>query len=554
MSTITNSLSIAICASAFTGALWMGCSTTPVDAPDVAAATADVAIPPPGPSCPGAGSPFTKPQLQRLCHDQEHPQLSRPPDPGGYCDVEVRLTSSTFETGQGVSEGRGEISFDAYGSAYDVNPPEQTKASSPTTTYNVGEHAGQDLDLGTYRVRVGHTRDVEVCAYFTEHDSGLNGHDDTAFACSTVTLRCSGADANGDGQPDGQATDSGTLGPTTFCGPNQCQGSVSATFEIMAADADMDGVANADDFTPELCDEVNKATAGNAALVYYHYGDSGIRSLAQALGLNFGTVFSAYSYVVLVADNDTSNPMNLNASLFKQADKVFPPTREGLLDAMQDLTSQGFRFDTLVYSHGYKDGADDSSFEVVSGDQITGDWLVSATDPCAIGTARGGVPIMAWYSTTCIAARQIDAWIEIGALSDSGADDVEFFPNASGNFLANWTSGQPYKAAVDSSRTPAVIAASNFEIRQEGMAAPWRCLPDDPSTQTPMDGPGVVTDKNACAEDFFNDNLGPNDAAYNIWEVYDTSLSGAENMLRASHREFLGDPNLKFGASGHRWP
>jgi len=208
----------------------------------------------------------------------------------------------------------------------------------------------------------------------------------------------------------------------------------------------------------------------------------------------------------------------------------------------------------LVYSHGYKDGADDSSFEVVSGDQITGDWLVSATDPCAIGTARGGVPIMAWYSTTCIAARQIDAWIEIGALSDSGADDVEFFPNASGNFLANWTSGQPYKAAVDSSRTPAVIAASNFEIRQEGMAAPWRCLPDDPSTQTPMDGPGVVTDKNACAEDFFNDNLGPNDAAYNIWEVYDTSLSGAENMLRASHREFLGDPNLKFGASGHRWP
>src|SRR5262249_58014952 len=205
------------------------------------------------------------------------------------------------------------------------------------------------------------------------------------------------------------------------------------------------------------------------------------RGIAQAFGLNFGTVFSSYSYVVVVADNDTSNPLNLNAQLFAQADKVFPSTREGLLAAMRDLTAGGWRFDTFVFAHGYESGPDDASFEVSTGDLITGDWLVSATDPCAVGTARGGVPSMAWWSPTCLAARQIDAWIEIGTVSDSGARVVNFFPEEWANFIGNWTSGQGYKTAVDSARTPTVISLSNFEIREEGEAAPWGCVADDPS-------------------------------------------------------------------------
>ncbi|WP_046869499.1 hypothetical protein [Microvirga massiliensis] len=505
-------------------------------------------------------SPFSRLQLQQLCKNPENRNLSRPPEPAGYCDIEVRLTQSQFVTGQGVSEGKGELSFSAYASTFGANPT-TVAVSQPTSTYSVGQSDGHSLDLGTYRVKVGDSKDVQICVYFTEHDSGgLNGHDDTGFVCETVTLSCSGGDANGDGQRDGQPSFSTTLGPAPLCGskpvcgPNQSLGSASATIEVMAADADMDNVPNDQDFTPELCDEVLKGTQGNAALVYYHYGDPGMRGFWQALGLDYAAVFSHYSYVVLVADNDSSNPLGANAQLFAQANKTFPPTREGLIAAMRDLTSQGKRFDADVFAHGYKGGPEDATIEVLSGKQISGDWLISATDPNVIGTARGGIPLMAWWSTTCIAARQIDAWITIGGLAASGAVDVQFYPNAWGQYLGNWVSGQGYKTAVDTSTTALVVAAAEFEVRQEGTAAPWNCVTDDPSTPEPLDGPGVVTDKNACAEDFFNDNLGPHDAKYNIQEVYDRNVSGAANMAIASTRTFLGNMKLTFGAAGKTWP
>jgi hypothetical protein len=369
-----------------------------------------------------------------------------------------------------------------------------------------------------------------------------------------VTLYCSASDNNGDGLADGQAADTAGIGPETFCGDNVCLGSISASIEIMSADADMDDIPNDEDFTPELCDEERKGTEGVAALVFYHFGDSGIINLFQSVGINLSQVYNAYDYVVLLADNAASNPMNLDAATFARADLTLPPTREGLMDAMQHLTAKGFRFDYFGFGHGYKSGAEDASFEVLEGSQVTGDWLISATDPNSIGTARHGVPLMAWWSTTCIAARQIDAWIEIGGLADSGAADVEFLPNAFGNYIANWVSGQTYRNAVDASRTRNVIGVAEFAVRQQGMNGPWFCNLDDPATPAPNDGPGFVTGNNACADDFFNDNIGPNDAKYDIWEVYDTNLSGAENMAVSSARTFLGDQTLTFGAPGRDWP
>lgn len=496
--------------------------------------------------------PFSKPQLEQLCNDPEVDELSPPPQ-GGFCSVEIRLVRTSFTSGQGATEGRGEISFEASADPLNTPPGDATVGSGAESTYNVDQTSGHNIDLGTYRVPVGQTRDVEICVDFTEHDDGgVNGQDDTASTCRTVQLRCVGADLNGDGVPDGQAAMSTTMG-ATLCGDNVCNGSVSAEIQVMAADADMDNIPNDQDFTPEMCDEERKATAGNAALVYYHYGDTGLINLAQSLGLNINQVFAEYDYVVLVADNDASNPTNVNAAMFANADATFPPTLDGLVDGMRDLTSRGYRFDTFVFSHGFKDGADDSEFEVISGDRISGDRLLAATAPDVIGTALKGVPIMAWWSTTCIAARQIDAWITLGAKSVSGSKDVYFYPNTWGPFFANWVGGDPYRDAVDDSLTFTVVAAAELAIRQEGKLPPYLCLKDDPLTPIPGDGPGVVTDENDCAEDFFSDAVG-NFTAYNIEEVYDSSLSGADNMAASSVREFLGNGSLTFGAAGQSWP
>jgi hypothetical protein len=496
----------------------------------------------------------------QLCNNQEGPP-SKPPEPGGHCDIEVRLTNLEFTNGQGASEGKGEIRGLFFAEPQDVPAGSETVvAVSPSQDYSAGQGQGMNLDLGTYRVAVGDTRDIEICASIVEADNGgFNGGDDYAKPCTVITLSCNAQ--------TGQPSFFPQLGPEPLCESDKsCNGSVTAFISVMAADADMDTIPNDDDFTPELCDEELKGTEGIGLLLYFHYDDNGLITLGQSLWTNLSQIYSAYDYVVLVADNETSNPGNFSAAAWRNADAVFPPTRDGLMAAMRDLTSKGYRFDTFVHAHGYKNGSTDSEFESMDPCvydpvtmkcepvRISGDWLLGATHQDLIGTARGGIPIVAWWSTTCIAERQIDTWLEIGAITASGAEDVQFFPNTWGNFVTAWIGGQTYKRSVDDSLTAGVINQATSLINIQGAAPPWNCNQVG----------NLVVEKNLCAENFFNDidddtdGDGPDtdtdDAAYNIEEVYDTNESGYVNMLISSTRTFLGSTLITFGAVNHTWP
>jgi|GEM_PF-1992787 len=473
---------------------------------------------------------------ENLCGDPDEP-LSLPPDPSGSCDIEVRVKNTEFTEGQGISEGKGEMSTVVTASV-SVPAPAETSANIPNSgylIYSAGESKYHGRVLETYTVPVGQTLNVEVCADFTEHDfGGTNGDDDLGSQCGNLMLQCDPS--------NGQPSYTMTLGPTDLCGPNQCNGKAAATIKVMRADADQDGVENDDDFTPEPCDEHEKGENGVALLQYFHYDDDGFTTLAQSVGADLSRPYPAYDFKVLLIDNDTSNPMGVNNKAITEADLTFPPTRRGLLDAMQVLTAEGYRFDSIVHAHGYKRNANDAKFEVLQGNMITGKWLVDATEPDKVGTARGGIPLMAWWSTTCIAARQIDAWIEIGGLVASGAEDVQFYPNAFHNYVDNWLAGQAYDNAVHNSVTSGVVDAAELVIQAESLLDPWFCI-----------GDGVLG-TNDCAEDFFNDDEGANEARYNISDVYDHSLSGAENMALSSERSFLGITGLRFGAGIYSWP
>lgn len=492
-----------------------------------------------------------KPIDPRLCNPEE-PLPSRPPDPGGHCDIEVRISAMTFTDGQGASEGKGEIRGVFTASAEnDQSGTDVTVAVAPEQEFSAGQSQGMSLDLGTYRVEVGETRDVEICASFAENDNGgTNGNDDFSSPCTVVTLGC-------DAQ-DGQPSFNPPLGPERFCeilsdGEERCNGSMGATISVMRTDADMDAIPNEDDFTPELCDEELKGTGGIAALIYFHYDDNGLITLGQSLWTDLSEVYDAYDYVVLVADNATSNPENTSSAAWRNADQTFPPTRPGLLDAMQDLTARHYRWDAFVHAHGYKRSPTDSEFEAmkapdhVEGElyRISGQWLESVTDADDIGTADGGIPIIAWWSTTCIAARQIDSWISLGALTASGAIDVQFRPNAWPHFAELWTGGERYMDAVYDSVTPGVIDASEFLINLQGGLPPWLCT----------EGDSVLLGGD-CADNFFldTDGTGPDEAEYNLSSIYDPALSGRENMAASSERTFVGEYGITFGGVGHTWP
>src|SRR5690606_31334821 len=179
-----------------------------------------------------------------------------------------------FVSGQGVSEGRGELSAVVTATAPNGS---QAVASVPESSYNVGQTQGHYRSLGTYVVKTGKTKNISVCAEFTEHDNGgANGVDDIGTACTNVQLECDPV--------HGQPTFKQTVGPAVLCGDNQCNGQASAKIEVMRADADYDGVENEDDFTPEPCDEHRKGDNGVALLLYYHYDDDDFTSLAQSLG------------------------------------------------------------------------------------------------------------------------------------------------------------------------------------------------------------------------------------------------------------------------------
>jgi hypothetical protein len=492
------------------------------------------------------------------CTNPQEP-VSRPPD-HGVCHVELRLDSMTFATGQGISEGRAELSAIVTATANDTG--QTGTAVVDTQKLSVGETAGlsNDLgtftDLGTYDVPAGKVRDITVCAEIAEDDSGLNGQDDFAHICTVVRLSCDPV--------TGQASESVPLGPSALCeADGSCNGSAGMHVQVEPADADMDTIPNDQDFTPEPCDEALKGTGGTALLLFFNYDDNFLTSLAQSLWTTLSSIYSSYDYVVLVADSTASNPGGTSNPAFVQADRVYPPTHQGLIDAMRDITSKHYRFDAFVHAHGYKFGPTDSAFESLDPcipNSTTGEcdpWLISGrdlenmTDPNLIGTARGGIPIISYWSTTCISGRQIDSWATIGAKTTSGAVDVQFFPNTWANFAASWVAGTPYKRAVDTSLTTTVKLNSSALIDLQGNL--WGC-----------GGSDSVLFKTACAYDFFNDTdsdtdgTGPDtdtdDAKYNISAVYNINKSGLDNMLIASTRLFLGDPTIKFGGAGLTWP
>lgn len=475
-----------------------------------------------------------KPELSAQCEEGE--EISLPPREG-KCMVELRLNSTTYLVNQGLSDPKGELHTRVTAEALDTG--ETHTARTPESGYSVyseGERKKHRIDLGTYEVKAGESRSIRVCADFVEHDfGGINGGNDTATSCTVVPLHCDPV--------DGQPTFVSPILPGALCGDAVCLGLVMADVEVMRADADFDDVPNDVDFTPEPCDEANKGQQGIGLILYLHFDDDWGTTFFQSGFSNLSRTFGAYDRVYLVMDQ-SSNPLGVSNDAFDEADAVYEPSRDGLLAAMRDMTAAGMRFDVNPWSHGTPLGRDDSYFATIRGGNISGDWLVEATEPDAVGTARGGIPIVAFWSTTCYALSQIDAWREIGAIAVNGAEDVQFFPTDHRNFVADWVfGGATYQRSVRDALTVGVITETNSLMVLQGSVAPYWCIAP------------TVLGNNACAEDFFNDDLGPNEAKYDISWVYDASKSGAENMQISSYRYVQGVGGITFGApSMDPWP
>ena len=505
---------------------------------------------PPPPTCPTARPPINP----AMCNPQE--PAPPPPPINGKCEVELRVTSIAFSKGQGWFEGRAEASADF--SAVDQTTGDSVLARWPDSGWvkmDLGKEQTTSVALGTYEVEKGKHRSVYVCATYREYDD-LSA-DDVGSDCEMVKLSCP--------QPEAKVPLAADLCQGGNC--STLRGKMTSNLEVETADADGDCVANADDYTPDPCDEALKGQLCRGSLVYFSYENGVGDDIAQSLGTDLTPAMTGYDRVVLLIDDDQIGPYNLNPAALALADVKMTPTEQNFFAALKDLTARGCDIDVWMFAHGspdwdahsdnsaYVNGGWVSTLADEAGDvdpRLTTKSLLAHTAPDVSGTPS--VPVRMAYGTPCFYQLWNDPWLTVGAKVTAGAVDIDFTPNFYDNFSMSWNAGARYGAALASEYDTAKEALAFAYIQTVGALPPWGCI-----------GSGnTVLDRNACAANFFIDSDfepmwkgqhlqdGPDDAKYGIggpaWDLagipYDPAFSGAVNMRASSAKVLLGDPTI----------
>ncbi len=522
------------------------CAVEPGAESEQIAVTAAPPPPPPTTTCTPAD-----PIDPKLCSPYEPEPPPAPID--GHCDVELRVDSVSFLTGQGWFEGRAEAS--AVFTATDLSTGAVVTGSYPangTIKMEVDKSHIANVALGTYRVGENKHKDVWVCATFTEAD--VLTKDDVGSDCETIRLECP------------QAGETKVLS-ADLCKGGNCsvlRGKMAADVKVETKDADQDCVANEDDYTPSPCDEALKGQLCHASLVYFAYEDGPLVNLVQNLGTDLAPAMTGYDRVVLLIDSDNVGPFNLNPAALALADVTMLPTEQNFFAALQDLTSRGCDITVWMFSHGAPaleaqlDGSVTSGggeINAMSDDDGTGSPNITTDELLAEAGASGTplVPVRMTYGTPCFYEEWNEAWTTIGAKVTAGAIDINFFPTYFGKFVANWNAGQTYGMSLAGEYSLAEENRTFGVISAQGLLQPWNCIAK------------TVLGKNPCAQNFFTDlDLqpavdatgaiidGPDEAEYGIGGplndtlgvAYDPLASGATNMRNSSAKVLVGEPSI----------
>lgn len=530
----------------------VGCATDPTTTnEDIAATTIPPTCTPQPPINPARCDP--------------HEPAPPPPPIAGKCTVELRVNSVSFATGQGWLEGRAEAASKF--TATDIATGTVTTGAYPAAgdiKMDVDKDQIANVPLGSYVVDKGKTKKVQVCATFTEYD--WLSADDVGIDCDTITLSC----------PQGTAND--TLS-ADLCKGGDCthlNGKVSANVKIETKDADGDCVENADDFTPDPCDEALKGQKCRGSIVYFAYEQSPIYDLVQFVGTDLGPAMTGYDRVALLIDDDQIGPFNLNLAAQGLATTKMPPTEQNFFAAIQDMTARGCDMDIWMFSHGQPllAGGPGDPATVTGGSvtamadddmsmtaDITTDELLAATDPLVAGTPS--LPVRMTYGTPCYYEKWNDAWRSRGAKVTSGALKVNFAPTYYGNFVASWNANDGYGLALATERTTAAETLAFDFVKAQALVVPWFC-------NLAANGPTGL----GCARDFFTDSDlqplwdstghlvdGADTAAYILGgpvgdlvsPPYDPTATGVVNMRRSSQKVMLGTATIKKNMLGLTW-
>ncbi len=469
-----------------------------------------------------------------------------PPNlPPGPCVYEVTLDGLEVTDKQGISDGNLELEVDAT----------MTAKGGSGAVHWTKDKAKEDIPytvngaVGTFSVPRGKSDTIKLCHTTTELDGGgSNGRSDVAEECTSMVVSCPG-------------TRTATAGTTTdFCKGNKhddtgaCKnlnGTVKLDWTVRLVDADADGVANGDDFTPDPCDEQtlgeeHQASGGRASIVYFHMGDGDLNTLAQHVGTNLEKAMVGYEYVVLLVDDVNFLGLTLSADALKTANLVLSPTRDNFFEAFRDISARGYDADVYLWSHGNLDGKGGATFKTIEpGVVVDSEDIETRLDPAVTGAHT--VPIRMVYSTACYHGALDDSWGRVGAKAATGTVGIDFYPVVYGNFVDDWNAGSTFGVGLSQQFEPASMAiAEGFQLLQGSAAIAGGAFASElPAGCKVADS---VLAQNACAKWYFDDGAG-DQPGYNMGPgEYNPVASGLDNMRAASTFLLGGAANVtKFG-------
>ncbi len=162
-----------------------------------------------------------------------------------------------------------------------------------------------------------------------------------------------------------------------------------------------------------------------AAIVFYHYGDSYLKALAQEVGTPLGRVFESYSHVRLLSESPSEADT-------QRSTVVAPATRSSLLEQLAATVELRGPVDVFVFAHG-------------SPGQIQ-----ASDGPLSEADLRDGPQaenLRLVWQTNCYGASMATAWRARGAKTVLGTEGINFYPTRWPGFIGAWTAGKTAKAS-----------------------------------------------------------------------------------------------------------
>jgi len=465
-------------------------------------------------SCTGAAA------NPKSCFDAQHEETQPPPPPTKPCTIQVMMEQVDVVKGQGLSEGKLEVSVTAEAGDGPVTWPD-----SGTMKMKEGYPKVTDVLVAEHPLSPNQVRTINVCATFNEDDSGLNGADDVGSDCEPVVIRCSMSPLTKTVSAD-------------LCRGGDCthlHGAMSAQFRISVSDEDQDGIANDDDFTPKPADEACRGQLGEGIVVYVEQGGSNLTNLVQMIETSLDDLATGYDFIAIAAspevyDGYNNTAWSLRRGTIGRADMVVPATFKGLMSAYRAATSRGYAITHFVIGDGGTNGGVAYFTSADPSGTISASTLATALTPASIGTCA--VPFAMVYSVASYMSRANDMWINAGAKAAAAPTFIHAYPQFVVGIGAAWNAGQTLANSIGAGFDANIQSSNNDAIEQVGTSA--GC---DPTLGASVLG------TNLCSNEFFTGQQPHPELDFNADGRTDfvPTLSGEQNLAAGALNITAGD-------------